>query len=253
MDKGVQTLSRAFDILELLALSRTGMGVTEISTRVGLHKSTAHRLLGALMSRGYVEKDATSTAYRIGLRVVELASLHLKSIELKTEAAPMLRRLLEQSGQTVHLATLIGDEVVYIEKLCAFGDIRMYSEIGKRVPAHCTGVGRALFLDVEREQLAARFAGYDFMPCTDNTRTSLRLFLDDMDAFRTLGYVIDNEEHEAGIRCVAAPIRDFTGAIIAAVSTTGPKAALPPEKDEEVSGWVLKCAADISRRMGYSR
>ena len=135
MDKGVQTLSRALDILELLAVSKCGMGVTEIGQKTDLHKSTAHRLLNALCARGYVEKSK-SGSYRSGLKLVELSVLHFSNVELKTEAADYLKKLADESTQSVQLAAIVDDEVVYIEKVDAYHSMRMYAQIGRRAPAH---------------------------------------------------------------------------------------------------------------------
>lgn len=252
MEKGVQTLDRALNVLELLAVQKSGLGVTEIGQQVGLHKSTAHRLLGALLNRGYVEKDSETGLYKIGLKVVEISALHLNSIELKTEASPYLHTLSAISTQPVHLATLMDGEVVYIEKVDTVTSIRLYSHIGRRVPAHCSGVGRALYLDYTDLELTELFKGYDFIPYTPNTITNLGKFVDQMHHFRDLGYIIDDEEHQLGVRCIAAPIRDYRGKIIASVSTSGDKSIISPDRDQELAGHVLHCAQQISRRMGYT-
>ncbi len=252
MEKGVQTLDRALNILELLAVQKSGLGVTEIGLKVGLHKSTAFRLLNALAERGYIEKDSDNGTYKIGMKVVEISSIHLNSIELKTEAAPSLRTLAAISTQPVHLATLMGSEVVYIEKVDTLSSIRMYSNIGKRIPAHCTGVGRALYLDASESELTEAFKGYNFVGYTKHTVSNLRDFINQMKGFKELGYVIDNEEHEIGIRCIAAPIRDYRGRIIASVSTSGTKAIISKESDSTLIPKVLDCAREISKRMGYN-
>ena len=139
----VQSIDRALSIVEALAGEKEGLGVTEISTRVGLHKSTVHRLLSALGERGYVEQRSGG-AYRLGMKIVELSSLYLNQVELKTEAQPYLRRLLQLTKQPVHLAMLEGLEIIYIDKIETIHSIRMYSQIGRRSPALCTASGKAL-------------------------------------------------------------------------------------------------------------
>ena len=133
----VQSIDRALSIIETLAGEKEGLGVTEISTRVGLHKSTVHRLLSALGERGYVEQRSGG-AYRLGMKIVELSSLYLNQVELKTEAQPYLRRLLQLTKQPVHLAMLDGLEIIYIDKIETIHSIRMYSQIGRHQgdPAH---------------------------------------------------------------------------------------------------------------------
>src|SRR5690606_3038008 len=125
--KTVQSIDRAFDILEVLAVEKDGLGVTEIGNRLGLHKSTVHRLLTAMAEKGYIEKNEDTGTYRLGLKFVELCSLYLSSVELKTEAQPYLRQLVALTTQPVHLATLVDGEVVYIDKVESYNSIRMYS------------------------------------------------------------------------------------------------------------------------------
>lgn len=250
--KGVQTLDRAFDILELLATEKNGLGVTEIGNRIGLHKSTVHRLLTALGERGYVEKNMEYGTYQLGLKVVEISSIHLNSIELKTEAAPYLRKLAAESTQPVHLATLVGDEVIYIEKVETFNTIRMYSQIGRRVPIHCSAVGKALMIGLQDSEIEKMLHNRELQKYTEKTINDLENILQQVREARGRGWAIDDEEHEAGIRCIAAPIYDYRGKVIAAVSTSGPSHIIAREKDEEISQYVVRTAKEISKRMGYN-
>ena len=251
--KSVQTLDRALDILELLAVEKKGLGVTEIGHRTGLHKSTVHRLLSALGERGYIEKNADYGTYQLGMNVVEISSIHLNSIELKTEAAPYLRTLASESTQPVHLATLVGDEVIYIEKVETVNTIRMYSQIGKRVPIHCSAVGKALMTGLLDTEIKARLSNKGLENYTANTLTDAQEILAQVRKARNTGWTVDDEEHEAGIRCIAAPIYDYRGKVIAAVSTSGPLTIISHDKDEEISQYVQKAAKGISKRMGYSQ
>ena len=151
----VQSIDRALSIIETLAGEKEGLGVTEISTRVGLHKSTVHRLLSALGERGYVEQRSGG-AYRLGMKIVELSSLYLNQVELKTEAQPYLRRLLQLTKQPVHLAMLDGLEIIYIDKIETIHSIRMYSQIGRRSPALCTATGKALLSGLPDAELCEK-------------------------------------------------------------------------------------------------
>jgi DNA-binding IclR family transcriptional regulator len=251
-DNSVQTLSRALDILETLALSPNSMGVTEIGQRLNLHKSTAHRLLNALAARGYVEKTEGRGSYRLGLKVVEIGSLRLNHIELKTEAAPFLRELTSTMEQSVHLGILSGTDVVYIDKVEPLSSIRMYSQIGKRVPIYCTALGKALFFDRTREEIIAFASGLRFEAFTPSTIRDAQGFAQDVAASAKRGWSLDDEEHEEGIRCMGAPIRDYRSTIIAAVSVTGSKASSGRERDRVLSQALMATAREISIRMGYS-
>lgn len=249
--KGVQSLDRALDIIELLYHEPKGLGVTEISLRLELHKSTVHRILQALAARGFVEKDETSQAYKLGFTFIEIASSRLNQLELKTEATPFLRRLVERLGQPAHLAILSGVDVVYIDKIESLASIRMYSHIGKRIPAYSSALGKSLLMDTSPVELAALARGIEYRSFAKGTRLGPEAFIEAVSQAKERGWSLDDEENEDGIRCVGAPVRDYTGKIIAAISVSGDRRVIAPEKDGETAAYVLEAAAAISARMGY--
>jgi DNA-binding IclR family transcriptional regulator len=248
----VQSIVRAFEILETLAVERDGLGVTEISKRAGLHKSTVHRILNTMAEMGYIEQNQDTGAYRLGLKFIELCSLYLNNVELKTEAQPYLRNLSAQTGQPVHLATLGDQAAVYIDKIDHYNNIRMYSAIGKRIPLYCTAVGKVLLSDKSSDYIRKLLGKNKLISYTPNTLTDLDQILEEINEVKKLGWARDNEEHELGIRCIAAPIYDYRRRIIAAVSTSGNKNIISSDRDEEIAGYVIKAASDISKRMGYT-
>lgn len=252
-EKSVQTLDRALDIIELLSTEREGLGVTDIGFRLGLHKSTVHRLLSALGERGYIEKDPKYGRYKLGLKFVEISGLFLSKLELKTEAMPYLRNLAQITGQPVHLAILSGKDAIYIEKVEVLNSIRMYSQIGKRIPVYCSAIGKVLLSGVSDETLDKLLGDIDFQPFTPHTLTCKEGLKQEVKRARQNGWAIDNCEHEEDIRCIAAPVRDYTGKIIAAVSTSGNTRIMSEQKDEEVSRYVVAAAMNISRKMGYTK
>lgn len=251
VEKKVQTLERALDIIEVLATAEEGLGVTEIGQQIGLHKSTVYRLLSALSERGYVEKHPKDTTYKLGLKFVEISGLFLKQLELKTEALPFMRRLVEIIGQPVHLAIREGTEVVYIEKVESVNSIRMYSQIGRRVPVYCSAIGKILLTGLTDEGLEQVLDQLQVEKFTANTIDSREMFQRELQRVRVQGWAVDNEEHEPNIRCIAAPVYDYTGKIIAAISVSGEKRVIRPERDEELAGYVRETAEHISGRMGY--
>jgi IclR family KDG regulon transcriptional repressor len=252
-DQKVQTIERTLDVLECLATAREGLGVTEIGARIGLHKSTVYRLLTALADRGYVEKDSKSNTYQLGLQLVEITSLFLKKLELKTEALPFMRQLAERVGQPVHLAILDGTEVVYIEKVESVNSIRMYSQIGRRAPVFCSALGKVLLAGLAPERRAEVLAAIRFTKYTDQTLLSKTALTAALQVVGRQGWAVDNEEHETGIRCLAAPVYDYIGGTIAAISVSGEKRVIRAECDPEIAAEVLATARAISRRMGYVR
>jgi IclR family transcriptional regulator, KDG regulon repressor len=249
--KGVQTLDRALDIIELLSLEQNAIGVTEISQKLKLHKSTVHRLLAALSERGYVEKEDRHSKYSLGLKFVEIGSHRLNHLELKVEAAPALRSLAYSINQPAHLGILNGHEVVYIEKIEPVANLRMYSQIGKRVPVYCTALGKSLLCDTKEEDLKKLLNGTEFKSFTPKTHSTINQFIADMKSVCQKGWGLDDEEHEVGIRCIGSPVRDFTGKIIAAVSVSGDCRIISPERDNEIAVQVMNTAGFISKRMGF--
>ncbi len=247
----VQTIDRTLDIIELLATAKEGLGVTEIGQSIGLHKSTVYRLLTALSERGYIEKDSKSSTYKLGLKFIEISGLFLKKLELKTEALPSMRRLAEIIGQPVHLAILEGTDVIYIEKVELVNSIRMYSQIGRRAPVHCSAIGKILLAGLNTERLQEVLENIKFKKYTPNTILSKEGLKREVQRVSAQGWAVDNEEHEPDIRCIAAPIFDYTNKIIAAVSVSGESRIINPKSDLETARYVIETAANISKRMGY--
>ena len=249
--KTVQSIERVFDILELLSHEPKGLNLTSIGTNLGLHKSTVHRLLMVLKKRGYMEKEEESARYRLGPGFVELASLLLNSIELKTEAEPSLRRLSQITGQTVFLATLQDREAVYLDKVEQFNSIRKYSVIGQRRPLYCTSLGKALIMDRSKEELKELFKDTPFQKYMPNTIGTLPALLKELETCRKRGWASDDEEFEPETRCLSAPIRDYRGGVVAAVSAVWNTFNTAITFDT-IKPHVLEAAQEISRRLGYT-
>jgi IclR family transcriptional regulator, KDG regulon repressor len=251
-EKGIQVIDRAFDILELLSLEKDGIGVTEIGKRIGLHKSTVHRILSAMAERGYIEKASSNNAYKLGMRLVEISSVHLNSIELKTEARSYLWELTSRLNQPTHLAILDGTEAVYMDKVDVVNSIRLYSQIGRRISVHCSALGKSLLSGLQDMEIDERLMKCSFEKYTDNTIYNKEELLRQVREVRSTGWALDNGEHEAGIRCIASPIHDYRGKVIAAVSVAGPGEVISKERDEEIAKLVIDTALKISRRLGYN-
>jgi len=248
----IQATERIFSILEALAAETEGLRLTDIARRVDLHKSTVSRFLASMEQRGYIEKRPDKPVYRLGLRFIELSSIYLNKLELKTEAQPVLQRLAAVSTQAVYLAIPDGAEVVYIDKVETFQSIRKYSIIGRRAPAYCTGLGKALLADLDDEHVTALFEGRELKTYGPNTITDLGRLRRELESIRRRGWAVDDEEYDTGARCVAAAIYDYRGGAIAAVSTSGPISIVSRPETERFAGYVVEAAAAISRRMGYS-
>jgi DNA-binding IclR family transcriptional regulator len=249
-DHSVQSVDRVLDIIEVLSTEHDGAGVTAIASRVGLHKSTAHRLLTTLAGRGYLAKSEDGN-YKIGLKLIEAVSCYINSLELQTEARPSLVQITGELGLTSHLGVLDGDKVVYIEKMDVVASVRMYSQIGLRMHAYCSSLGKCLLSNFSKAELSGIMKDCSFIRFTHNTIGSLDEFHREMAKVRKQGFALDNEEYEIGHRCVGAPIYDYKGDIIAAISASGPKNLLRDERIAPVSDYVRKVAMELSRSMGY--
>ncbi len=226
------------------------MMLTDIGKVVGLHKSTVFRLLDSLRDRGYIEKDPESGNYRLGLGFIALTSQYLNSLELKTEAEPYLRRLSDRLGETVFLATLKDNQVVYLDKVERFDGLRRYSIIGQRAPLHCTSLGKSLIMDRNPRELRELLTRGPLKRVTDKTQTDVDALIRELAECRARGWSMDDEEYETGVSCVGAPVKDYRGSTIAAISSAweGKKSA---DKLKFVGEALKDTADEISRHLGF--
>ncbi len=249
--EGAQSVHRALSILEAVCQAEGSASLHDLSESVGLNKVTVHRLLRALQSDGFVVQDPVSRHYLPGLRLFELTYQVIAKMELKTVAEPEIQALSREVNETVHLAVLDDGDVVYLDKKETQHTIRMYSAIGKRGPAHCTGVGKVLLAYLPGQQLEEIVQRKGLRVYTDNTISTLERLNQHLAVVREKGYAIDDAEHESEVMCVAAPIRDSTRQVVAAVSITVPSLRCSREQIEAKAPLVQETARRISRKMGY--
>ncbi|MEO8907138.1 MAG: IclR family transcriptional regulator, partial [Microbacteriaceae bacterium] len=207
-----QSVARALEMLT--ALGSAPRSLDELAETVGVHKSTVLRLLQTMEAERFVMHDSAHR-YRLGSRLFDLAQLSLEQRDVRAVARPYLERLNASTGQTVHLAAYESGEAVYIDKLDALQGVRMYSRVGLRAPVHCTAVGKVLIAALP-VAVAEKIADtIDYPPMTPNTISSAAGFRAELERVRRAGYAEDHEEHEAFINCIAAPIRDRSGGVVA--------------------------------------
>lgn len=247
----VQAVSRALSLLELVCRSGRPITLGQAAAQAGLVRPTAHRLLSTLIDHGLVAQDPATKEYRAGLKLFELSNEVARSLDVRPQALPEIRQLSRETNETVHLGILDEGEVVYIDKVESAQTIRMYSAVGKRAPAHCTAVGKALLAYLPAESLRQVIQARGLREFTRTTITTIDALERDLELIRERGYAIDDGEHEPEIRCVASPIRDHTGAVIAAMSLTAPATRMSRERMAAFAPLVRSHADRVSMRLGY--
>ena len=248
----VQSLERAFDLLEELA--RGGeLGVTELANRTGLVPSTAHRLLHTLSKRGYVSQSTESGRYLLGYKVVEVASgLEHRLERLRVVARPHLEGIQRATGETVNLVVLDADRVVYVDQVEGSRNVRMFTTVGTSVPAHTTGAGKAIMAGGPPEAVSALYGGREpLQRLTERTLTTLDALEQDLARIRRRGYAVDNEEHEEGVGCVAVAVFDHGGRPTAAISVSGPSARILGANTARLGSLLADHAAEMSGALGF--
>lgn len=250
--ESVQSLERAFDLLEALAAGGE-LGVTELANRTGLVPSTAHRLLHTLAKRGYVSQSSESGRYLLGYKVVEVASgLEHRLERLRVVARPHLERIQRTTGETVNLVVLDADRVVYVDQVEGSRSVRMFTTVGTSVPAHTTGSGKAIIAAGPPDAVTALYAGREPLErLTAHTLVTIEALEDDFVRIRRRGYAVDNEEHEEGVACVATAVFDHTGRPCAAISVSGPTARILHAKAADLGALLVDHATDVSAALGY--
>jgi IclR family KDG regulon transcriptional repressor len=245
-----QSVVRAIKILEFLAVADGPLELKTISKTIRMNKSTVYRFLATLIEAGYVHQDISTGKYSLGSKVTWLAANYLDRTEIRSLAQPFLRELANLTGETIHLAILDRDEVSYLEKIDGNQAVRMASRVGGRAPAHCTALGRVLLASRPEIEWKNYVTKVGLKPRTSKTILESEKFFDDLRRVRGEGYAIDNEEAEDWIRCVAAPITDSGGNVVAAVSVTGWTLTMTIERVMNLVNDVKKTAFSISKQLG---
>lgn len=247
----VQSVERALSILEVLSDYSEGLGVTEISEKVDLHKSTVYRLLSTLIYTGYVVQDMESNKYKITLKLFELGSKKIEDMDLLTASKPYTKKLMESLNEVVHLVIKDENDIVYIDKVEADNPIRMASTIGKRSPLYCTATGRAILAYLPKEEVIKIWENSKVEKRTENTITDFKALVNQLELIREKGYAVDDEENEPGVRCVGAPVFNRFGQIEGAISVSGPSNRVTEDMVEDIAKEVIKCAELISKEIGF--
>jgi len=245
-------LKKALRILELVQASGSGLNANEIAQKADISRSTAYRLLSHLEREAYVARTVRGV-YKIGMKLVRLASRADSQSALQEAARPVLGKLLEAAGETVNLAVLDGDQVLYIDVIESVHDFRLVSKIGMRRPIYSTALGKALAAFLRPRERQDIVAFMSFQPLTLHTITGRAAFETELEKVRCQGYAVDNEETVPGARCVGAPILNSREEPVAALSIAGPTTRVSEDKIASLAGAVKRAAVQISNYLGASK
>jgi IclR family acetate operon transcriptional repressor len=243
------SVANAARVLKAFTSSDREWGVSELARRLGIAKSTAHRLLATLTDEGLLEQDPSTGRYRLGLAIFDLAAA-AQSVDLHEAVLSPMTELRNRTGETVQVAVLDGREVVYVERLDSHNTLRLLAEVGRRNSAHSTGCGKALLAFLPPDQLDRVLHNWKLTAKTPHTITDVATLRKDLIEARRRGYAVNRRESEAGVISVAAPIRDVSGRSVAAISVVGPVERVEPHELRFAQA-TIESAALISRRLGY--
>ena len=248
----VRAVERALQILECFDDQHPERGISEIAQAVGLHKATAYRIVTTLANYGYLEWIAEGQKYRLGLELANLGFKVIRRLDLRREAHPFMKQLVQEWDETCDLSIFIQGKAFYLEVLRGDHALTISAAVGQRLPAHCTASGK-LFLAYLPETELNAILSQPMEAYTDNTITSRDELFNQLEKIRNQGYSVDYEEYELGICAVAAPIFNQRGNIIAAIGGPSPTSRMTPERILEIAEAYKKAAQGISRRMGYNQ
>jgi DNA-binding IclR family transcriptional regulator len=242
-------LSRGLSILELLAESKRGLTLSEISRRLELAKSSTYHLLKCLEGRGYIHCSGRTGRYLFSLKLLRLSHLALHALKLLEGTSALLRALVQETNLTVHLAILEDNEAILIDKVEPRAASRIATWLGRRMELHCTGIGKVLLAWLPEARFDRLIAEVGLPRHNENTIASARKLREHLKTVRSLGYAVDDEEDEVGFRCVAAPIFEDSGMATAAVSVVGTTDEITPQRLPELANKVKATAAAISETL----
>lgn len=246
----VRSVAKALCIVDLLAIYQRGMTLGEIASEMHMAKSTLYGLLSTLRDFGYVEQSDDGK-YRLGIRLFEVGHIVADSWNVRKVASAFYDEIINLLGETIHLAVMDQGQVLYIDKKETQQSLRIVSQVGSRLPAHCTGVGKVMLADLSKSELKQIISRHGLIAYTSSTITDPYKIEEELNIIRYQGYAIDKGEIMEGLSCVAVPIRDHSGKVCAGLSVSGPSGRLNEEKLNNTIRILLQKGREISIGMGY--
>lgn len=249
MSESIRAVERALDVLECFSIKTPELSMTQIAERIGINKSTVHRLLATLERKRFVERDPVSGTYRAGIHLLQLAYLAMETNDLRRIAEPFMRSLWELHRETTDLAVFDGNHIVFISVLESPQRLKLAAAVGQRLPAFCTSSGKAILAYMPEESVR-HILEHDLQQYTEFTRVTPEQILEDLRVCREQGFAVSVQEYEDGINAVGAPVIGRKGTPIASVSVAGPANRLTREKMLEIGPSVRATADEISHEIG---
>jgi len=245
------TAARLFQIIEFLANSKDWVSLRAMARELHISAASAYRALSTLKELGYVRQHPEDAKYQLTLKICSISAQVLDSIQLRQVAHPFLQQLTSATNETTHLAVLEGTEFAYIDKVDNAQAVRMRSRVGQRGRLYCTAVGKSILAFVPETELERLLLPIDLRPLTEHTITDPTKFREELTNIRQLGYAVDDEENEVGIRCIGSPVYDHTGRLAAALSISGWTITMTKERIPELVPLLLQTCQKISRELGF--
>ncbi len=241
----IQVADRLFLTLERLA-AEGSMSLQELSTQLELNKSTVHRILTSLIYMGYVKQDTETSKYRLSFKIWEIANQFLEKVDVIEVMKPYLRNLVDKIEETVHFVQLDGTHAVYLDKVESYSNtIRMASNVGKTIPLYCSGVGKALLAYMDDTEIEAIWNQSNIISYTEHTITNFSDFMKEINLIRKVGYALDNEENEKGVRCIAVALAASNETPCYAFSISAPLSRMSDERISDLAPNVLDSKAKM--------
>ncbi|MFD9486328.1 IclR family transcriptional regulator [Streptomyces sp. NPDC059991] len=252
MGRLVPAVARALDVLELFLESEAPLSAPDVMRRLGLPRTTVHELVTTLAARSYlVAAPEQPGRYRLGVRTYQLGSRYAEQLDLAAEGRQVAREVAQTCDETVHVAILEDTDVIYIAKVDSTHAVRMVSAAGRRLPAHCTSVGKMLLASLPEAELDARIGGAELVAMTPDSITDPTALRTALGEIRVRGTAFEHRESNPDVSCVAAPVRDSAGRVVAALSISVPMIRWSEARETELAELALKGAGDLSVRLGH--
>ncbi len=242
----ISSVQKAMEVLKIFSIDTPELSLTEISERMNLHKSSIFRILNTLVLSGLVEKDPVTNRYRLGLLLLDLANQVLNRYDLRDRTGPYLEALAQETGEIIHLSILDGVDIVYLEKKGQGQPLTVATRVGGRYPAYASAMGKVLLSALPPQDLSDVLKACPLKKLTPTTITEVPELLKALERVKAQGFALDNEESFPGVCCVAAPLHERNGQVVAAISATVPKQRMGKRRMEQLRKLVVETAGLIS-------